>query len=361
MLLLAVGLVIGISTVIALWSLTGSLGRDLDQQWEQGTRLISIVPQSRQFALTYNGVSMATSNTGQPPLLEASDLLAVVAAHGGSTAPKLVQLAEVEGHQVLAVGVDFAAEQALKPWRAIKSGQWPVESGQLLLGEGLAQQLGKAPGDNLKLQSTIYSVAGVLAGTGQPEDQVLLMDLTEAQQQFARDNKVSFVEALAPAASLAELRQQLADKAPHVQLQVGEGLQEARRELVVRFVGFATIITLVVLLIGCLIVMITVSAAVNERVNEIGILAAIGYGQRQITRLILLETSIVAVLAAVGGYLLGWGAIRLVAPWMGVTPVLPFWWLGLTVLATVAIGVLASLYPAIRAARMDPVEALRSL
>jgi putative ABC transport system permease protein len=116
----------------------------------------------------------------------------------------------------------------------------------------------------------------------------------------------------------------------------------------------------------------TMIMAVYERTREIGILKAVGAAPRQIRALFMLEAMLIGLLGGVmgtiGGWLLGLGLNRLILlilAWQDIDfPPTKFfvvsWWLVVLALTfAVLVGLLAGLYPAARAARLDPLEALR--
>ena len=116
----------------------------------------------------------------------------------------------------------------------------------------------------------------------------------------------------------------------------------------------------------------TMIMAVYERTREIGILKAVGAAPRQIRALFMLEAMLIGLLGGVmgtiGGWLLGLGLNRLILlilAWQEIDfPPTKFfavsWWLVVLALTfAVLVGLLAGLYPAARAARLDPLEALR--
>ena len=105
--------------------------------------------------------------------------------------------------------------------------------------------------------------------------------------------------------------------------------------------------------------------SVRERTDEIGIFRAIGFRRSHIMRIIFLEAGIISGLAGVIGYLLGLGSARAALSLFGEghsghVPFNPGLAAGALILA-LALGLIASAYPAAMAARMDPNEALRSL
>ena len=113
------------------------------------------------------------------------------------------------------------------------------------------------------------------------------------------------------------------------------------------------------LLVGGIGIMNIMLASVTERTREIGIRRAIGAKRRQITGQFLIET---VVLSTVGG-LIGTG-VGMMIPWLityfaGMPTVVPVYAIVLSLGISVGVGILFGLYPAVRAARLDPIVALR--
>jgi putative ABC transport system permease protein len=123
-------------------------------------------------------------------------------------------------------------------------------------------------------------------------------------------------------------------------------------------------ISAVVVAIGALVVLTTMLGAVAERRQEIGLFRALGFRQRHVMVIILGEAALVSLLGGVLGWLLGMGTAVLLAPRLAGTTMAVSWdpWLALgAVGGALLVGLLASLYPARSAARMDPATALRAL
>jgi putative ABC transport system permease protein len=100
-------------------------------------------------------------------------------------------------------------------------------------------------------------------------------------------------------------------------------------------------------------------ASVTERTREIGIRRAIGAKRRQIIYQFLVET---VVLSTTGGFIgLGIGALipRLITHFSGMITILTWKGILLPMLISMSIGILFGLYPAIHAAKVDPIIALR--
>ena len=100
--------------------------------------------------------------------------------------------------------------------------------------------------------------------------------------------------------------------------------------------------------------------AVIERRNEIGLRRALGATRAHIRRQFLLEALLLSLLGGVAGVLLGAGVTAAWATRQGWRIVIPPEAIVGGLLAAIAIGALAGLYPAVRAARLAPTEALRA-
>jgi len=101
--------------------------------------------------------------------------------------------------------------------------------------------------------------------------------------------------------------------------------------------------------------------AVNERINEIGLLRALGARQSQVLGLFLGEAVVLAAIGGLSGLILGIGLAQLLHLALPELPVhTSMLYVVLAETVAVLIGLLAGVLPARRAARLDPVEALRT-
>ena len=100
-------------------------------------------------------------------------------------------------------------------------------------------------------------------------------------------------------------------------------------------------------------------ASVTERTREIGIRRALGARQTDIVVQFLIETVLLSGIGGVMGVLLGISIPFLVSRFAGVTTVVEVWSPALAFSISVITGIAFGIYPARRAARMNPVEALR--
>ena len=138
-------------------------------------------------------------------------------------------------------------------------------------------------------------------------------------------------------------------------------------QMVDQFRSVTSIIALVMvvlssigLLVGGIGVMNIMLVSVTERTREIGVRKAIGARRSDIIMQFLSEAVVLTALGGLIGMLFGWGVSRVVRIAMPSLPTMvPLWAAGLGVAVSVGIGVFFGIWPASKAARLDPVEALR--
>jgi putative ABC transport system permease protein len=116
------------------------------------------------------------------------------------------------------------------------------------------------------------------------------------------------------------------------------------------------LITLIGASIGLMNIMLV---SVTERTREIGIRKAIGATPSVIRKQFLIEATVICLIGGVGGIILGMAIGNLIAVSISGSFVIPWAWLLIAILLCTAIGLLSGFYPASKASKLDPVEALR--
>jgi putative ABC transport system permease protein len=99
--------------------------------------------------------------------------------------------------------------------------------------------------------------------------------------------------------------------------------------------------------------------SVTERTREIGVRKALGARKGEILWQFLVEASTVTVIGALVGLVMGGGGALVLAALTPIPATVPLWAVGMALLAAALTGILFGLYPAWRAAGLDPVDALR--
>jgi len=132
--------------------------------------------------------------------------------------------------------------------------------------------------------------------------------------------------------------------------------QQQRTKRLFEFVMVA--IASISLLVGGIGIMNIMLASVMERTKEIGIRRAIGATRRDVIRQFLIETTLITISGGLAGVLVGVVLSRMVAYLAGWSTIVTITSVALACLVSVAVGIVFGLYPAVRAARLDPVHSL---
>jgi putative ABC transport system permease protein len=362
------GLVIGVSTVVAIFSFVEAMTDDINHKLEKYGANILIVPRTENLTLSYGGLSLGGVSFEMEEIREA-DLTKVTtiknAANIAALGPLVLGVVHAGSRKVLLAGMDFKVTEILKPWWQVR-GTFPDEN-SVILGAEVAQMLGLAPGDRFIVDGGQFVVSGVLEATGSQDDQLVFARLATAQRLFNKMGRVSMVEvaALCKDCPIDAMVRQISEILPGAKVMAIRQVVKGRMETLAQFKKFSFGVFGVILLIGSLVVLVTMMGSVRERTDEIGIFRAIGFRRSHIMRIVFMEAAVVSGLAGIFGYLLGWGAAKTaVAIFTGSHhgAVAFNWQLAAAALViALGVGMFSSIYPANVAARLDPSEALRAL
>ncbi|MCM2359121.1 MAG: ABC transporter permease [Geobacteraceae bacterium] len=366
---LTIGLAVGIATIVTLVTLTRSMSSDIERKMDEFGANILITPQSNDLSMNYGGISLGGVTFDQREIRE-EDLARITAIRNSrnisAVSPKVLGGVRVADRDVLLVGVNFEAELKMKQWWQI-FGDAPKKDDELLLGSDAAKALNVMSGDQVEIKGERFKVAGILDQTGSQDDALLFAPLNKAQQLLGKEGRITLVEvaALCSGCPIGDMVVQIAEKLPDAKVSAIQQVVESRLHALDQFRRFSYGVAAVVVFIGALIVFVTMMGSVNERTTEIGVFRAIGFRKSHVMRIILLEALLVSLLAGLVGYGSGMGAAKLALPFIAESgKALLVWDMSVTfgsIGLAVVVGLLASLYPALHASRMDPTEALRAL
>ncbi len=367
-LLLVAGLSIGVATVVALVAITATMQADVSTKLDEYGANILIVPKANDLSLSYGGVTVASAayDVGELTLSDLDHILTIKNARNISViAPKLLGALPIAGRTALVAGVRFEDEFRLKQWWDTR-GEEPDSADEAVVGVRLARVLNIEPGDTVEIEGHTFRVAGVLAENGSQDDDILFIDLAAAQQLMDKPQGVSLVEvaALCIECPVEDMVEQIGGVLPQARVTALRQAVTLRMETVGQLNRFALAVSAVVIIIGALVVLTSMLGAVAERRQEIGLFRALGFRQRHVMRIILGEAALISLTGGLFGWLLGMGAAVVLAPRLADVTA-PVMWNPVLALGAVGgallVGLLASLYPAANAARLDPTTALRSL
>jgi len=376
--LTALGIAVGIAAVILLTSIGEGLHRFVIAEFTQfGTNIITVAPGRTQT----HGASLGAVNTVRP--LSIDDAIALRRAPYVQVSDPLVQgNADVKytgrSRRVTLYGVGPDFTRALK--LRVASGEFlPQEDPRsarafAVLGSKVARELygGENPlGSRIRVGGERYRVIGVMQSKGQilgfDLDDTVFIPVARALEMFNRESLQEIHVTYEPTAPVAEVEEAI--KRILVARHGAEDFTVTPQQKMLEVFGTVlNAITFAVaamggisLVVGGVGILTILTIAVAERTSEIGLLRAIGATQRRILLLFLGEAALLAAVGGAAGLLLGWAialALQLGLPALPVHT--PWSYAVLAELVAVVVGLAAGVMPARSAARLDPLEALRS-
>ena len=365
---LVCGLMVGVAAIVALMTTTQIMSEDIAHKMDEFGANIVVTPRTEGLSLTYGGLNLGGVSFDLKEISE-DDVAKIWKIKNSENisiiSPKVFDIFEKDNKKSLVVGVDFGAELSLKKWWNIE-GSKPTAENELLLGEEAAQGFGLKPASDVEIKGRPFKVAGVLKHTGSQDDALIFMALPVAQKLFNKEEKIGMVEvaALCKNCPISDIVAQISEQIPAAKVTAIQQVVKSRMETVDNFRKLSLAISALVLFVGSMVVFVTMMASVNERTREIGIFSAIGFRRSHIMKIILLEAFIVSLVAGAVGYAIGMGVSRVLmsiltehTPHFTFDPLIAAG----AVFLSVVMGLLASMYPATAASRMDPSEALRTL
>jgi putative ABC transport system permease protein len=249
----------------------------------------------------------------------------------------------------------------------------PGDAGQVVVGSDIADQFKLKAGSTLTIRKEAFTVKGVLERTLRFTDKIVTMDIAAARRLLTKDypllktdNVVTSAQVFAAAGTDPDAL------AAYINQQVPEARAfpptELRKQFQAGTVIFNLIIfgvALIAVVVGGLSVINTMIMSVSERTREIGIKRAVGAKTHHIVLEYVQESAFIGLFGGVIGFGLGWLLTIIInqqtkdsgTVLFTMTPRLAA---GAMAFAIV-LGTVAGLYPAFRAARMNPVKALRTM
>ena len=276
-----------------------------------------------------------------------------------------------EGRADMWIGLDESA-LALKPWWRVRAGQkWFDSEDAVILGCDAAEIEMRAPGDLFYSPETgrKMRVAGILERSGTSDDSLFFVPLSSAQKMFAQEGRLTAIAIRLRDPALVDQARDGLQQIPGAQVVTLTEMMGTFLNLIgaARTLLFSIALVAVAVSVGS--VFNTLLAGLIESTGELAVMRALGASRVQIAGLLGLEalaltglgTAAGLVLAALAGPLLE----NLIKRFVPLAPAAPLLTLSLAILlqcaaAGIAVALVAVLYPAWRASRLQPAEALKA-
>ncbi len=376
--LTSLGLIIGIAAVIILTSLGRGLHHFVIAEFTQfGTHIISVHP-GKKSTFGLSGASISTvrplSMDDAAGLGKLAGILAVVPVVQGNARVET----EHKQRRTNVIGAGAAVPEVWKTrpvsGRFLPPGEESNPRAFAVLGDKLTTELfGQSSplGKRIRIGSDRYRVLGVMEKKGQmlnfDMDDTVYIPAAKALEMFDRESLMEinllYGDNVSVAAILKNIKQLLIARHGYedftliTQNQMLESMDSILNILTMAVAALGGIS----LLVGSVGIITIMMIAVSERVAEIGLLRAIGAERTIIFKLFLFEALTLSAVGGLIGVLAGIGIVALISKLVPALPTELAWnYIAAAFVLSLLIGIVSGVVPAMRAARLEPLEALHS-
>lgn len=377
------GIIIGVTSVTTIIGLGEGVKRQVNQQINDlGSDLITVVPGRSASVSSIDSLSGALGSTASTSRLSEADLQSVAKVKNIETAGGIMQLDSAVARnnkkintKVLAVGEDYLQLTKQK----LSSGQFfggDLENNNtVVLASSLAKDLfGSSDpiGSTVKIRDNPFIVIGVLdAKSGfnvsqslnnvalipLPTGKALNQDTVQLQQITLKIEDPNLSETTAKEIKEVLLKNHSGEEDFTVTTQ--DQLVGTTDYVFRILTGFTAAVASISLLVGGIGVMNIMLVTVTERTREIGVRKAVGATKTQIMMQFLVEALAITLVGGAIGIITSIILGYIISTQTAVKPAMDLWILLLATGVSLAVGIIFGTWPAIRAARKDPIEALR--
>jgi putative ABC transport system permease protein len=347
---------LGVASIVALTSIAWGF----EASWQmandaRGTDLIvTRIASENAMPSPFLADKLQATLKGYPHVQEVVGLLSEMLSVGDNAPPVFV----------------FGWEYGSYLWQHLRliDGRLPANDtdADIVLGSLAAELLHKKVGDAVEVEGRQFLIRGIFESPAVVENGAVVMTLTSAQQITDKPGKVNILNIKlddhASDSVIDDFKTRVRETLPgYLAITSGELV---RKNAVVRISkAMSNATTLIASLVGALVVFNTMLMSINERTREIGVLLALGWQRQTIVKLIVSESVVLSLAGGLAGILIGIaiaGGLEHVELMRGkIEAVFSMPFLIAILGLSVVLGVAGGLYPALKAARLLPSQALR--
>jgi putative ABC transport system permease protein len=286
----------------------------------------------------------------------------------GEVAPVLIDTVEFKEHHIDEMVVQGWVPDTLM-FRGVRlvrgRNLTPTDKDAILLGDEQAATFGSNAGDHIRIQKKSFQIVGIFDSASLFERGSIIMPLGSLQSLMGYTQPATAFMIQAKKRDgefIKDLRKRIEDNFPDLSARSASDYIENDRQIrLSRVMAWTT--AAVAMVVGAIGMLNTMLMSIFERTREIGLLRAVGWRRRRVLGLVLGEALLLAIGATAVGGLLSVVALRALSTAPSargfIDPDLPPPVIALALAMGFGLSVLGGLYPALRAAALDPTEALR--
>jgi len=257
-----------------------------------------------------------------------------------------------------------------------------IENGthQIIIGNEIVKLLFKDKIENvlhetISVGNTRYKVIGVLKSKGSTmtasNDRRVFIPIVNAKRYYGfAERNYSILASISDATKIDDavsnaigkmrnIRRLKAKEINDFRIRKSDGILETLKDMTTELRVSTIVIALMTLLGAAIGLMNIMLVSVTERTREIGVRKALGASRSNILFQFLVEAIVITIMGGILGIIFGIGIGGIIAALLKGQFIIPFNWMALAITVCVIVGVVSGLYPAIKASRLDPIEALR--
>ncbi|MCX6005903.1 MAG: ABC transporter permease, partial [Chloroflexi bacterium] len=269
-------------------------------------------------------------------------------------------------------GINIDDQKQLKPWWKVEGRYFTEgESGVMVVGRSLAEKEDLKVGQVLQFGPTGVptTIVGILERTGTQDDEFHFLPLADSQKIFGKEGQITTIAVKVKDVSQISAIGKKMEQIPDIQVVTMTQIQGTIMNLVGSAQTLLFSVIIIALFISAVGIMNTLIMSVNERTREFGMMKAVGASGWDVSGLIVMETLILTLIGCAVGLIVALAGSKLVESFVrGVIPYAPAgnlivvepWLVFACIGFALVIGLLCSIYPAIKSARLTPMEAMRS-
>jgi putative ABC transport system permease protein len=352
--LTALGVAMAVSSFIVLVSLS----RGVENAWKRSLEERGV----HMLAISREAVELLTATLDE-------DLAGRIAMVPG--------VADVAGELVNLVKIEDNVHVVMRGWPdgsflwdtlRLEEGDIPKPDDGMgvVIGRTLSTALAAGIGDPLVFMGHEFKIVGISVSAGVMNDGAVIMRLGTLQKVFQRRNRVTtFMLRLRTPGNrqaVEETKRRLCEQLPALSFVVTRDIAD-NSDILQVLRASAWSVSLVAIITALVFILNTLLMSVTERTREIGVLSAIGWQPSRVLTMIVIEGMALAAVGSVAGAAIGIAGVH----WLAQLPklrsmceiVVTCRLLAETAAASVFLGAAGSLYPALRALRLRPVDALK--
>ncbi len=356
------GIAVGIAAVIGLGLVTDGLASSTQKALTAGAADFTLV--SVNSAGNQGGPDQMMESSGGGGDINQTRVDDILKIQGVQDAAGILQSSFTVNDSkrpVSAMGID--SSQLSFADAVVTNGSLYFSGNELIIGTTASKSMNKTVGDTLNVSGETFKIVGIYETGNFMEDRGVFMSLSALQNITNSTGTVSFILVkVNNTQNTNDLSNQIVKAYPDLSTTKSMASMGRMNNGLQTISTGSWAISVLAIIISAVIVLVIMVKSVVERTREIGVLKAVGWTNKKVMTMIIAESFIISLIAAVVGVIVGVGAVEILSMSHLLMRIEPTFSVALFLRAigvALLLGIVGGLYPAYRASKLSPTEALR--